>query len=143
MAIVVFNQVKFLQRYPEFAATVAAYPTSAQDSFDEACIYLDNTDASLVPDPPRTLLLNMLTAHVLFLGYGANGQAAPQTVGRVSNAGEGSVSVGLDMGPVSDQMAWYNQTKYGAAYWRASSAYRSAFYIPPINPVPGCNRGGW
>lgn len=141
MAIVVFDQVKFLQRYPEFAPTVAAYPTSAQDCFDEACLYLLNTDASIVPAPsPRTQLLNMLTAHILFLNFGANGQAAPQTVGRISNAGEGSVSVGLDMGPTTDQEAWYNQTKYGAAYWRASAAYRSAYYFPPT-PRPSCFGG--
>lgn len=131
MAVVVFDQAAFLDRYPEFKATVTAYPTSVQNCFNEACIYLNNTDSSRVPDPPRGTLLNMLTAHITALGYGINGQPPSRTVGRISSAGEGSVNVSLDNGPATASSAWYMQTPYGAAYWRASMAFRSARYIPP------------
>jgi Protein of unknown function (DUF4054) len=132
VAVVVFSQDAFNQRYPEFAPTVAAFPTAPQACFDEAGIYCDNTDFSRVPVSIRTVLLNMLTAHILFIGYGIVGVSpASQAVGRVQSAGEGSVNVSLDMGPVTNTQAWYLQTKYGAAYWQASAAYRTALYIAP------------
>ena len=132
MAVVVFNETAFLQRYPEFTPTVAAFPGVDQACFDEAGIYCDNTDFSRVPVSIRTVLLNMLTAHILFLGFGIVGVSpATQAVGRVKDAGEGSVHASLDMGPVTNSQAWYLQTKYGAAYWQASAAYRTARYVPP------------
>ena len=102
--------------------------------FFEATFYLDNTDNSQVQDiPTRTLFLNMLTAHVTALNLGVNGQSANSLVGRVSDTKVGSVSVKADMGTTSEAAAWYGQTKYGAAYWRASSQFRGMLYIPAPN----------
>jgi hypothetical protein len=131
MAVVVFDQAAFLDRYPEFAATIGNYPRAAVNAFDEACLYLNNTDSSRVPEPPRSILLNMLTAHIVALSYGVNGKAVSGLVGRITSAGEGSVNVSADMGPSTSQKAWYEQTQYGASYWRASAVYRTAIYVPP------------
>ena len=131
MAVVAFNQAAFIDRYPEFAATLANHPTSAVNSFAEACVYLDNTDYSRVPVPPRTTLLNMITAHIMCLYFGINGNPPNRMVGRIASAGEGSVNVSSEMGPATASSAWYMQTQYGAAYWRASMPWRSARYVPP------------
>jgi hypothetical protein len=128
MAVVVFDQLGFAARYPEFSSipvvTIAAY-------FTEATIYLSNTDTSVVSDVTvRAVLLNMLTAHIAALNSGINGQAPSGLVGRISQASEGTVSVSADMGPPSGSSAWFNQTKYGAAFWQASAPYRAFRYVP-------------
>ena len=131
MAVVIFNFDNWIARYPEFA-TVSNISAVAPICFSEATAYCNNTDGSPVRDIVlRTLFLNMLTAHIVALNFGVNGQAPTQLVGRVSNAHEGSVSVSADMGKVSDYAAWFLQTKYGAAYWQASAQYRMMRYMPP------------
>jgi hypothetical protein len=128
MGIVVFDVASFRVRYPEFA-TVSDELLGAY--FDEATIYLNNTEYSPVTDlTKRALLLNMLVAHVAALNAGVNGQAASPLVGRVNSATEGSVSVTTDMGAVSGSAAWFMQTKYGAAYWQATVNLRSFRYVP-------------
>lgn len=127
MAIVTFDLATFRLRYPEFS-TVS--DELMQDYFTEATIYLNNTDASPVKDILiRSLLLNMLVAHIAFLNSGANGQGGSELVGRINSASEGSVSVSADMGPTSGSSAWFLQTRYGAAYWQATSSYRRFFYV--------------
>ena len=131
MAVVAFDPTGFLARYPEFAsvnqATLGAY-------FNEATIYLNNTDASPVTDGSvgglRSTLLNMLTAHIAKLNATVDGNAPSDLVGRVDQATQGSVSVHADMGQVPGSAAWYMQTKYGAAYWAATAAYRTMRYYP-------------
>lgn len=140
MSVVVFNQAKFLESYPEFSATVAATPTAAKVCFENACLYLDNTDASRVPDPPRGALLMMLTAHLLVLRFGVNGRPASGLVGRITSAGEGSVNVSVDSMSQSNSAKWYQQTQYGASYWKASAPYRTAVYVPPACAVPTYTR---
>jgi hypothetical protein len=138
MAVVVFDKVAFLARYPEFVATDALYPSPADiitASFNEACVILDNRDCSRVPVPPRDTLLNMLTAHIVAIYFGIDGKPPSRAVGRVASAGQGSVNVSLAMGPATDQKAWYEQTIYGASYWRASMGYRSMLIVPPC-PAP-------
>ena len=66
MSAVVFDPAAFKARYPEFAAVAA--PTLAA-CFDEAGLYLSNTDNSPVQNlTRRATLLNMLTAHVAYIG---------------------------------------------------------------------------
>lgn len=131
MAVVTFDPVGFLARYPEFEtvnqATLQAY-------FNEATIYLNNTDASPVTDGAvggfRATLLNMLTAHIAQLNATVNGVAPSDLVGRIDQATQGSVSVHADMGAVPGSAVWYMQTKYGAAYWAATATYRTMLYFP-------------
>lgn len=135
MAVVTFDPAGFTARYPEFASI--AVPT-LQAYFDEAgTVYLNNTDASPIADTTlRSVLLNMLVAHLAALNSGVNGQAPQDGVGRVSQATEGSVSVTLDMGETTNAQAWFNQTRYGAAFWRATSSYRTwRYYTPGSVPI--------
>lgn len=140
MAIVAFDLAGFRARYPEFVtvtdALLGAY-------FTEATIYLNNTDSSPVADVTiRSLLLNMIVAHIAAINSGINGQAASPLVGRINSATEGSVSVSTDMGPVTNSQAWYLSSKYGVAFWNATGIYRRFLYVPrPTTccvPLPPC-----
>lgn len=144
MSAVPFDLAAFRVRYPEFASVsdplLAAY-------FEEAQIYLNNTGTSPVTrETLRSLLLNMLVAHLAALNSGVNGQGAPSTVGRMSSATEGSVSVTFDVGASASQAeAWFAQTKYGWGYWQATRAYRTARYLPGRSLAPRYygGRGPW
>lgn len=125
MAVVAFDVNEFKTRYTEFLAVSDAFLSAC---FDEAGLYLSNRDNSPVQDVTRrAMLLNMLTAHIAFLGgaLSADGQAKP--VGRLSQASEGSVSASFEgMPPGSAQ--WFQQTQYGASFWQATSALRGFRY---------------
>ncbi|WP_048996419.1 DUF4054 domain-containing protein [Burkholderia multivorans] len=121
MGTVTFDYAGWLARYPEFSSVTQA---TANAYFEEATLYLDNTDASPVTDlPTRSMLLGMLTAHIAALNSGINGQTASPLVGRINSATEGSVSVSTEY-QVPGSAQWYAQTKYGAAYWAATARYR-------------------
>ena len=89
----------------------------------------------------------MITAHIAQLNSGTAAQAASPLVGRITNATQGSVSVATsgDMGePASGSAAWFQQTKYGAAYWQASMPYRKGGrYNPGMIPYLGVSRPGF
>lgn len=126
MAVVVFNPTAFKVRYPEFVAVDNALLTAC---FTEAGLYLSNTDTSPVQDiPTRTLLLNMLTAHIATIGGALTADGLPQPVGRVSSAAEGSVSASLEYMTPGTQ-AWFTQTQFGASFWQATSSLRGFRYI--------------
>lgn len=127
MAVVTFDADAFTLRFPEFfgvdAALLALY-------FDEACMYLDNTDASPVVDASqRSIMLNLLTAHIATVnGYGTG---KPKANGQITTASEGGVSASFATAPISTAglSAWLQQTQYGASYWAMTSRYRSFFYV--------------
>lgn len=81
------------------------------------------------------MFLNMLTAHIAALNASINGQSPSPLVGRISNASEGSVSVGVQMDLAPGSAQWFAQTKYGIAYWQASLQFRSMLYFPGPAPV--------
>lgn len=121
-----FDLAAFRVRYPEFASVSDAQLNAF---WGEACLYLDPSDASLVADPAqRSLLLNMLVAHIAALSKGADGSAG--IVGRINSATEGSVSVGTDSLALPGTAAWYTQTRYGLQYWAATAPYRTWRYVP-------------
>jgi hypothetical protein len=134
--IVAFDPAAFKVRYPEFATVSDAL---LQAYFDEAAMaYLDNTEASRVQQvEQRSVLLNMLVAHVAALNAGVNGQGASPLVGRVNSAAEGSVTVSAVMDGVPGTAAWFMQTRYGASYWQATAMFRTMQYVPG---TPGCAR---
>jgi hypothetical protein len=107
--------------------------------FAEAGLYLNNTDCSIVQDVNlRTVLLNMITAHIAFLGglLAADGQ--PRPVGRVSAANEGAVGASFDFTPATPGSgAWFQQSQYGAAFWQATTSYRGMRYFPQPTQVEG------
>lgn len=144
---VTFDYAAWVARYPEFASPGGAQPvdpTLAALYFAEAGIYCANDGTSLVPtDALLTVYLNMLTAHIAALNTpAAGGAAASPLVGRVSTASEGSVSVSAENQYPAGTVQWYQQTKYGSAYWAATAAWRTARYSPgPVMGVPA-NQGG-
>lgn len=125
MAVVTFDPTAFKARYPEFAAVANATLSAC---FTEAGFYLNNTDTSPVQDATRrAVLLNMLTAHIAFLGGTLAADSQPRPVGRVSQAGEGSVSAGFEY-LTPGTAAWFVQTQYGAAFWQSTSSLRGFRY---------------
>jgi hypothetical protein len=130
MAAVTFDPAAFIARFPEFAAVDSAY---LQLLFDTgATMLLDNTEGSPVQDVvKRANLLNLIVAHLVKLappaaGPGVGGQ---ETVGRISNATQGSVSVATDMLTQSTSAAYWNQTQYGALYWAATAFLRTMRHV--------------
>jgi hypothetical protein len=130
----VFDWTFWQSVYPMFNATVTTEP-QAQEYFNLATLYLDNTPCSAVPvldgngDPLRIRILGMITAQIAQLLAGSSLQPLSPLVGRVSNASEGSVSVAMELNvPVS--AAWYAQTPYGLMAWQALAPFRTALYIP-------------
>lgn len=126
MTAVVFDPVAFKARYPEFAAvanaTLGAY-------FTEAGLYLSNANNSPVRNlTRRAILLNMLTAHVAYIGGALSADGMPRPVGRLSQAGEGSVSAAFE-GPPTGSAQWFQQSQYGAAFWQATSSVRGFRYV--------------
>ncbi len=126
MTAVVFDPVAFKARYPEFAAVA---DPALQSCFDEAGIYLSNSDKPVANEVRRLVLFNMLTAHIAYLGGLLSADSQPRPVGRVSQASEGSVSAGFEyLAPGSS--AWFAQTQYGAAFWQATTSLRGMRYTP-------------
>ena len=113
--------------------------------FNDACLYLNNTDGSPVTDITlRTTMLNMIVAHIAQLNMIANGVVANPLVGRISSASEGSVHVSVDGGKPSAYAAWFKQTQYGASFWQISNQYRRMHYVVPhCHPDYDLPRGGY
>jgi len=143
--VVVFNYTLWITSFPEFAAVTQP---RAQSFFDRVTTggFVDNTTLSPIQNlAERTILLNLATCHIAVLS-GALSPAQAQTVGRVSSATQGSVSVNLDFTPKGGALAqWWNQTQYGAQFYAATLRYRTATYFPPpaaISTLPYFNRFG-
>lgn len=126
MAVAIFDPAAFKARYPEFAAVADATLTAC---FIEAGLYLSNADNSPVQNiTRRATLLNMLTAHVAYLGGLLSADGMPRPVGRLSQAGEGSVSAAFEGAPPGSAQ-WFQQSQYGAAFWQATSSLRGFRYV--------------
>jgi hypothetical protein len=124
--IVDFDATFFVARYPELAYIG---PTLLPLYFSEACMYCDNTPQSPIRDAnvgkQRYIVLHMATAHIAALNAPkADGSEASPLVGRIQSATQGSVSVSTqnDYPPGSAQ--WWQQTKYGAAFFAATTQFR-------------------
>ncbi|TAL90909.1 MAG: DUF4054 domain-containing protein [Candidimonas sp.] len=140
--VVDFDYSGWSARYPEFSTSVSA--GLAQQYFNEAQLYCDNTPCSPVTDASpggqRAVFLNMLTAHIAALNAPLNGQPSSPLVGRINSAAEGSVSVQTQLDMPAGTAQWYTQTKYGIAYWTATAQFRMMQYVP--GPVPRANPYG-
>lgn len=129
--VVVFDPDEFRLLYPSISAT----DEQLEMYFAMAETFLDNTECSIVKDlDARKTMLYLLVAHIALLSQQAeNGNPV---VGRISNATEGTVSVGLDYGTMGNNERWYLQTPWGAMYWQMSKKYRSMVYRLGIAPMP-------
>jgi hypothetical protein len=127
MAAVAFDPAAFKARYPEFAA-VSSVALAA--CFVEAGLYLANADKPVRNEARRSMLLNMLTAHIAYLGGMLSADGMPRPVGRLSQASEGSVSASFDGPPATPGSgAWFQQSAYGASFWAATTGLRSMRYV--------------
>lgn len=118
----------FKVAFPEFATVADA---ALLVNFDAATLMLNNTCKSRVCDAVlREKLLNWLTAHITALRNGVNGQPPSGLVGRISDATEGSVSVGTEFAVATFDQAWYSQTQYGVLYWNGTAGFRMFIYAP-------------
>lgn len=127
MTAVVFNPTAFKARYPEFNAVSDALLSLF---FDEATLYLSNQTNSIVQDETRrSVLLNMLTAHIASLNGALSGGRPSGFVGRISSATEGSVSVSSEYG-IPYSAVWFSTTPYGTSFWQATLSIRSFRYFP-------------
>lgn len=101
-------------------------------NFNLATLQLNNSLGSIVQDAPtRAQLLNLVTAHITALLNGVNGEPPAGTVGRISSATQGSISVQTDFKTDSEAAAYYNQTQWGATYWLSTAVYRTMHYRRP------------
>lgn len=131
---VVFNYANWVATFPEFNAVESA---QAQMYFDIATLYYSNCGWTAALKIAPTLL-NLLTAHVAWLlsPRDASGnpsstgtQEAPQIVGRITSAGQGSVNVSVELTPSgSPSEAFFTQTKYGLMFWQATAQFRTFRY---------------
>ncbi len=129
----------FLARYPEFTAAYNANPTLFASLFSEAGLYLNNTSCSVVQDVNRrTILLNMVTAHIAFIGGILTADGQPKPVGILQSATQGSVSATFqNVPPTPGTGAWFQMSQYGAAFWQATTCYRGARYFAQPTTVEG------
>lgn len=138
---VTFDYAVWVARYPEFAAVSEL---QALGYFQEAGLYCANEACN----PAFTVLptlLNMLTAHIAWLNAprdaagnpASAGQPASSLVGRINSASEGSVSVQTENQYDPGTPQWYQQTKYGSAYWAATAQFRTARYSARPTVVVG------
>lgn len=140
MAVATFDWSVWSARYPELVAKGVTEPL-ATSLFAEAGLLLDNTDCSPIQDIAlRTLLLNMITAHLAALSPVVAGGLGK--VGRTSSASQGSVSLSLDYGVVSRQEAFWVQTAYGAQFWASTARYRRATWVNGPHRYLGTSRLG-
>ena len=126
MPAVVFDTGRFLARFPEFENVA---DEQLQALFNEATLYLDNTDASLVTNvAAREALFMLLVAHLAQLNFGSKTSPATPLVGRVTSVSEGSVSISGDAPALPGTATWYGLTKYGISYWQATAPWRTMQY---------------
>ena len=135
---VVFDFQTWVASFPEFSALT---PAQGQAYFNDATLICANSASNQINrDGNLAALLYWLTSHFAWLkcpkdangNPAATGQIASQLVGRISDAAEGSVHVTTDWQMGGDATAlekFLAQTKYGAAYWAATSQYRTARYL--------------
>jgi hypothetical protein len=129
-----FVYADWIAMFPEFAAVPE--PT-AKGYFARAALYCVNSETNpAFPDNTLPTLLYLVTAHIAQLysardalgNAAASGQPAPNLVGQLTSASEGSVSVSV--APVGgDVAAWFAQTRYGLDFWQATAQYRTMHYV--------------
>ena len=130
MAIVAWDIVSFLDMYPQFSecGEMAMSETVLDSLFEVACSIVDNTEGGMIPYDPgngvkvRKIVLYALVCHLATLNkWGANGQSGP-----LSNASEGSVSVGFQTASYKqggELATWLRQTPCGQTAWLLISRF--------------------
>lgn len=137
--VVVFDPTKFRGLYPQFSSFTDA---QLQNFFLQAEMIFNNTDKSFIKDlARREMLLFLIVAHLAQIQTNIN--AGNSMVGRISSASEGSVSVSVDYGTVSNNEKWWVQTPYGAQYWQFIAQYKTAAIISVHQGMPVRRHRTW
>ena len=126
--VVTLDPAVFVAQFPEFAYLSVPQITGY---FAIATAFHRNDGGGPVQTAAiQSQALYYATAHIAKLfAATASGQPSSDLVGRISDAGEGSVNVGTSFPEGTPTMAWWVQTKYGAAYWALTAPYRTARYL--------------
>lgn len=129
--VVELDLTEFRTAYPEFGTVSDAAITM---NFGLATLIVNNSCCSIVSDATvRQQLLYLLTAHLTALAQGAGGSTPSGIVGRIDSATEGSVNVSAEYASViSQSMAYFIQTRYGALFWQLTAPFRTMRYVPPV-----------
>lgn len=135
MAIVQFDAADFLELFPQFVEQISE--KQLEFAFQQACLLCDNSEDSPIPYDPengvevRKILLYWLVCHLATLALRPLNQSGP-----VTNATEGSVSVGFQV-PSNRPGEWYKQTACGDAYWQYMRRFAvGGKYYPKHNYHP-------
>jgi hypothetical protein len=123
MSAVVLDIDKFKALCPEFGTTYTN--DELNGFFTRAELYIENGETAVIPDPPRENILYLAMAHLMTLYKDGRGSS----VGRISSAAQGSVSVSYDFIGGSAGGAWWNQTQYGAEVWAVTAKYRTFRWV--------------
>lgn len=127
MAVVQFDPADFREMYPQFTEELL---TDAQltQAFNVACLFLDNTEQSRIPYDPdngvyvRQTFLYLMVCHLASLALWQPGQSGP-----MSNATQGSVSVGFSL-PSNVNGQYFSQTPCGQTLFQALRPYMGFNY---------------
>lgn len=134
MPQVASDYAKFSARYPELVPPRGPVTDELYELyFVEAGFYWRNDGTGPCDtDDQQLALLNMLSAHIAGINAVIAGALPYNVVGRISNASEGSVSIGttLSLAPDGAIQEWMLQTRYGFAFWVATAAFRTMHYRP-------------
>ena len=110
-----FDVVDFRRRYTDFENIKDA---QLYNFYDIARLVLAKW-AFQGKETEYKILLYLLVAHFATL------QVRGASVGVMSSASEGSVSIGWQLPPMMARSWWYHQTPYGATYWELTKKYRT------------------
>lgn len=129
--VVEFVPADFKALYTQFSAVSDALLNLY---FQLATMIVNNRCTSVVDNATlREQLLNLLVAHMATLWpTAASGGSGGGLVGNVTSATEGTASVSAAWASaVSQSMAFFIQTQFGALFWQLTSPYRSFRYVAP------------
>lgn len=126
--VVTLDPVAFATEFPEFA--YLSGPQITEFFAIATTFHRNDGGGPIATAQVQTEALYCVTAHFAKLyAPTPSGQNAPDNVGRVSDASEGSVSASFDYPAGTPTMAFWVQTKYGARYWALTAPYRTMRYI--------------
>lgn len=133
--VVAFDPAAFKAAFPAFAGVSDGL---LNGYFAMACIFLNNSPASVVQDlTVRAQLLNFITAHLAFLlGRASSGDgSSAAVVGQMVSAGEGTVNASFAQVQSKNAEFWA-QSEYGLIFWQMVLPFRTFRYFP----APCCVR---
>lgn len=140
-AVVQFDLAKWRALFPQFSNVTDQQVEGPVWTLAQQ--YCRNDGGGPVCDAgTQTELLNLMVAHIAQLLYGSTTQPVSPLVGRVSDATEGSVSVGTEF-PMNPSNAFFVQTTYGSLYWQLALPFRLGRYIPKVTQQVQPGAGPW